>query len=102
MQLGQGGELSLREIIQHVRHENRRMTLHGDAEQESDLVVNPVAWPLAALCGRRMAVESGKGQHAGAGCGPSGAGGFLVQCRHVLRFSFLLTTALNADHYSRM
>ena len=43
VELGERGELRLRQPLDHARHEDRGVALHGDAHQEADLIVEHVA-----------------------------------------------------------
>src|SRR5262249_14371552 len=42
-QLGQRGELGLRQLFDHARGENRGVALRGDAQQKADLLVEHIA-----------------------------------------------------------
>jgi hypothetical protein len=42
VKLGERGELRLRQLLDHARHEDRGVTLHRHAEQEADLRIEGI------------------------------------------------------------
>jgi hypothetical protein len=50
VQLGERGELGLGQSLDHTRGEDRGVVLHGDAQQESDLIVEHITSVLGWTC----------------------------------------------------